>query len=314
MRIEVAVLFGSCVAFAGAPAWSQVPGQPPPGAPGAPAASVPGAPAPAVPGVPAPGVSGAPVSSAAPPVVPPPAPPPSDPGPSPPVVAASALPPSPPPSAPLAAPPAAAPPAEKPIELARRFGFGFGLWASPLALVGGKSGLGPSVSYGGALSVVWWASDRVLVAPTLRMGISYTTAPDSASIYGQTVRGSSYTNGTFAPALSLGFAAYRGKSSRFILLGGLGFNYLVDENIVATPLANGGAEYKYVPVESVSFTVPAGFAFEQFFTPKISLSLGAGASLFSYGYSKTGHDAPSRVVGADFSTAQLNGSIYFYTD
>jgi hypothetical protein len=72
--------------------------------------------------------------------------------------------------------------------------------------------------------------------------------------------------------------------------------------------------YQYVPVESMALTVPAGFAFEQFFTPKISLSLGAGASLFSYGYSKRGHDAPYRVIGADFSTAQLTGGVYFYTD
>ena len=151
------------------------------------------------------------------------------------------------------------------------------------------------------------------MVPALRMGISYTTAPDSPNYVGETVKGSSYTNGNFSPSVSLGLAAYRGKSSRFILLGGLSFDYQVDETITRTKV---GSTYvsQYEPVESVSFGVPAGFAFEQFFTPKLSISLGAGASLFSYGYTKTGHDAPSRFIGADFSTAQLTGSVFFYTD
>ncbi len=303
MRIEIAVLFGSCVALAGAQAWSQVPGPPPPGATPTADSSAPAAPAPNGTAVSSAGAGAVPAPSA-PPATPPSPLSPPDPSRFPPFVAPSVAPPAPP------SPPS--PPPEAPLLLAHRFGFGFGIWAAPIGLAN-QGSLGAAAYYGGSLGVRWWATERILVVPALRMGISYTTAPDSPNYVGETVKGSSYTNGNFSPSVSLGLAAYRGKSSRFILLGGLSFDYQVDETITRTKV---GSTYvsQYEPVESVSFGVPAGFAFEQFFTPKLSISLGAGASLFSYGYTKTGHDAPSRFIGADFSTAQLTGSVFFYTD
>lgn len=146
------------------------------------------------------------------------------------------------------------------------------------------------------------------------MGISSTSAPDERVYSLEPIRGATFTDGHFSPGLSLGFAAYRGKSSRFVLLGGIAFAYTVSHVVMPTRLPDNGIAFQYLPVETVSLHVPVGFSFEQFFTPKISISLGAGAPLFSYGTTKTGHDAPSRFIGADFSTAQLTGAVFFYTD
>ncbi len=316
MRIEIAFLVGSCVALAGGSVWGQVPVSPLPGGPAAPGTNSPAAPAsnspaPVGPGGTAPAGSVAPPPSGTAPLapsVPPPALVPFDPAQSPPFGPPTLPPPT---RTATPAPSSAEPSPEKPLQLAGRFGFGFGIWAAPAGLLG-NAGVGAAA--GGSLGVRWWASERILLVPSLRMGISYTSKPDEHPYYQDPYRGATFTDGHFSPGLSLGVAAYRGKSSRFILMGGVAFSYTVSHSLTPTLLANNSVVYQYVPVETVSLDVPAGFAFEQFFTPKLSISLGAGAPLFSYGHTRTGHSAPSTFVGADFSTAQINGSVFFYTD
>lgn len=66
--------------------------------------------------------------------------------------------------------------------------------------------------------------------------------------------------------------------------------------------------------KSLSFTVPFGFALEQFFTPRISMVVGARAPLFEYRSTKFGDADAYTTVGANFNATQLDASVFFYTD
>ena len=67
-------------------------------------------------------------------------------------------------------------------------------------------------------------------------------------------------------------------------------------------------------MKSLSFTVPFGFALEQFFTSRISVVLGAQAPLFAYRSTKVKDADAVTTVGANFNATQLGASIFFYTD
>lgn len=223
-----------------------------------------------------------------------------------------------PPTAPPQVQPA---PEAPPIQVAGRVGFGIGIYVAP--------GGGSSSSYaaqgalqafsgsylGGSVGIRWWAKERLAVLPSLSLSISRTTIPNMTDIYGNYTQGSSFTNGTIAPALSLGYAAYRGKTTRFLLIGGVGFSYDANEerqSIPSTGRDEGTA--RYVTAKSLSFTIPFGFALEQFFTSRLSVVVGAQAPLFQYQSIKVGYaDAVTR-VGANFNATQLNASVFFYTD
>ncbi len=297
LRGGMAVLFGAGALCAARPAWSQAPLPLPPSPFGAPD---PGAP---------PGPPGAPPQPGQ--FVPAQQPP----------FSVSSFPPGPPPPfpgqpGPL---PPAPPPPEKTLDLTGHVGFGFGLWAAPVALatqgngaVGAFGGLGSLL--GGALSLRWWVRDRFFLTPSLQLGISRDTIPDSDSTFQKGVNGGSFTNGTFAPALSLGFAAYRGKSTRFLLSGGLSFGYTVDQTITQDRDFDGNIFGRYQAAKSVVFAVPVGFALEQFFSPRISIVLGADSPLFSYRSLKVGSRPPTTSIGADFTSTRLSGAVVFYTD
>ncbi len=115
---------------------------------------------------------------------------------------------------PPAAPPPAQPPREAvPIQVAGRVGFGIGIFASPgggsissFDALGTIQSVGGSY-FGGSVGIRWWAKERLAVLPSLSLSISRTTIPSITDIYGNYTQGSSFTNGTIAPALSLGYAA-----------------------------------------------------------------------------------------------------------
>lgn len=284
MRIRSAILLGVGVVCFSAPAWSQEPMQP----------SAFGGPAPGLP----PGQS-----------FPPPPPPPGQFMPAP----------------MFNAPPASPPAPEKAIDLKGRVGFGVGLWFAPAALAAQQSDLGGSAgalgglgslgaAFGSTLSIRWWASDRVFLTPSLRLGISHTEDPGTQSPYQQQVTGGSYTNGAFAPALSLGYAAYRGKSTRFLLSAGLSVGYTVQEVVTSTLDAKNVVTGRYEADKRLGFTIPVGLALEQFFTPRISIVVGAESPLFSLAYEQVGSGPTGKSIGLDFSSTRLTGAFVFYTD
>jgi hypothetical protein len=222
----------------------------------------------------------------------------------------------PPPSMPQ---PMLPPPVEAPqLQLAGRVGFGVGLFFAPR---GGSSnsavgGVGALSSFGGSLGIRWWVKERLALFPSLNLSISHTTIPNVSDGFNNFTLGGSFTSGTIAPALSLGYAVYRGKSTRFVVMGGAGFSYAAQQQTKNIPSSggSGGQTQRYVTAKSLSFDVPFGFALEQFFTSKISASIGAQAPLFEYRSTKVDIADATKSVGANFDATQLNASIYFYTD
>jgi hypothetical protein len=207
------------------------------------------------------------------------------------------------------------------MTVAGRVGFGIGLFVAPGDFSNNSLGYPAPIqafrgaSSGGMLGLRWWAKERLVVLPSLSLSISRTTIPNITDTNGNYTQGSSFTNGTIAPALSLGYAAYRGKTTRFLLLGGVGFSYDADEQRQSIPsTGSDGGTARYVTTKSLSFTVPFGFALEQFFTSRISAVVGAQAPLFEYRSTKVGYGEASTTMGANFRATQLGASIFFYTD
>jgi len=217
------------------------------------------------------------------------------------------LPPAPP-------PPAQSPPEAQPLEVAGRVGFGVGIFAIPGGWSSSLGALGATQPIGGVVGIRWWVKERLAVLPSLNLSISHSTVPNTTEF--QTyIQGGSFTNGTVAPALSLGYAAYRGKTTRFLLIGGLGFSYETQAERQSIPTTgNGGGTSRYVTSKTLGFNVPFGFALEQFFTSRISAVVGAQAPLFEYQSTKIGNADAATTIGSNFSATQLGASIYFYTD
>ena len=155
--------------------------------------------------------------------------------------------------------------------------------------------------------------ERVALFPSLNLSVNHSSIPDDTT-HGNFTKGGSFTSGTVAPALSLGYAVYRGKSTRFLLMGGAGFNYTAQQQIKNIPSLEGGGVARYATAKSMSFTAPFGFALEQFFTSRISATVGAQAPLFEFRSTKIESADATTSVGANFNGTQLNASIYFYTD
>jgi hypothetical protein len=207
------------------------------------------------------------------------------------------------------------------LQLAGRVGFGLGLYYAPAVRypssgAGALGGLGALSSFGGSLGIRWWVKERLALFPSLNLSISHTTIPNVSDGFNNFTLGGSFTSGTIAPALSLGYAVYRGKSTRFVVMGGAGFSYAAQQQTKNIPSSggSGGQTQRYVTAKSLSFDVPFGFALEQFFTSKISASIGAQAPLFEYRSTKVDIADATKSVGANFDATQLNASIYFYTD
>jgi hypothetical protein len=223
---------------------------------------------------------------------------------------------------PPASPPQAPPPPEAPqLQLAGRVGFGLGLYVAPGGSYGAPSyrGAGAALSaipaVGGSLGIRWWVKERLAIFPALNLSVNHNSIPNDTDSYGRYTQGGSFTNGTVAPELLLGYTVYRGKSTRFLLVGGVGFSYTAQQQIKDIPTTgDGGETSRYITAKSTSFTVPFGFALEQFFTSRISVSVGAQAPLFEYQSTKVDIAEAITSVGANFSATQLNASIYFYTD
>ena len=310
MRIRIAALFLGCIALTAPRARAQAPGQLPPGSPSPPPSMTgPGAPPGPPPGM-MPGPSALPLPQAYPP---PPWPqnglPPS-----------LTSPPPPPPPPPTTLPPAAA---EAPqLKIAGRVGFGIGIYAAPGlsrgASTGGASGalggLGALPSYGGALGIRWWVKERLVVLPSLSMSINRTSAPSATDAYGNYTQGGSFTSGVIAPTVSLGYAVYRGKSTRVLVVGGVGFTYSAQGVLQDIPTTDSTRTSRYVTAKTLDFNVPFGFALEQFFTPRISAVVGAQAPIFDYWSTKIGAAEANSSIGANFNAAQLGASVFFYTD
>lgn len=299
MRIKIALLVATCVALAAPSAMAQAPGAPP----------LP--PPPAGPGMP-PGPGMAPLPQAYPPPVwSPPASPPQGFSPQPPMM--------PPPSMPQPMSTATAPVETPQLQLAGRVGFGIGLYYAPGVGYSNGSGalgaLGGLSSFGGSLGIRWWVKERLALFPSLNLSVNHSTIPDVTDGFGNFTRGGSFTSGNIAPALSLGYAVYRGKSTRFLVMGGAGMSYTAQQQIKNIPTSGGdGGTSRYVTAKSLTFNLPFGFALEQFFTSKISASIGAQAPLFEYRSTKLDVADATKSVGANFNGTQLNASIYFYTD
>lgn len=220
----------------------------------------------------------------------------------------------PPPSPPQGQPSSEA----QPLQVAGRVGFGVGVYVAP-GLVGSGAtaaagALGGLQTLGGAVGIRWWVKERLVVLPSLGLSISHTSIPSSTDAFGNFIQGDSLTNGLLAPAVSLGYAAYRGKTTRFLLIGGVGFTYQAQGQLQDIPSTGNSRTARYVTAKSLSFNVPFGFALEQFFTPRISAVVGAQAPLFEYRSTKLGFTEATTSVGANFNATQLNASIFFYTD
>jgi hypothetical protein len=313
MRIKIAALLLGCTALTAPRAWAQAPGQLPPGSPLPPMAG-PGAP----PGPP-PGMTPGPSALPTPQGSPPPTWMPQGSSPS----TAFALPPPALPTLPPASAPQALPPPEAPrILIAGRIGFGIGIYIAPgvisSAAQGGASGalggLGALPSYGGSLGIRWWVKERLVVLPSLSMSITRTSAPSVTDTFGNYTQGETFTSGVIAPALSLGYAAYRGKSTRVLILGGVGFAYTAQGVLQDIPTTDNTRTSRYVTAKTLGFNIPFGFALEQFFTPRISAVLGAQAPIFDYRSTKIGAAEAATSIGASFNATQLGASVYFYND
>lgn len=287
MRIRIAVLLASCVALGAPSAWAQAPGQLPPGPPGM---AEPGAP-PGPPGMTQPGPMYAP-----PPVAWSPPGPPQVPVYAVPFVPRTDLPPEPPPP---------------PFDLAGRVGFGLGISIAPgLGALGGLGAQGTGSLATGSLGIRWWARERVVLLPQIHLAVSHQTRPTNGSVFTP----NSFTSGTVAPGLSVGYVAYRGHSTRFILSGGVAFSYDVSPLLSESQLGNGGFITQFVAVKTLSFTVPVGLALEQLLTPRISVVVGADSPLFAYSSQKVADGDATTSIGAEFQATRFSASIFFYTD
>lgn len=222
------------------------------------------------------------------------------------------------PPGPVYSPPQFVPRAELPPEppppsfdLAKRVGFGVGVSIAPgRGALGGLGAQGTGSLATGSLGIRWWARERVVLLPSVRLAVSHQTRPTSGNVFTP----NSFTSGTFAPGLSAGYVAYRGQRTRFILSGGVAFSYDVSPLLSQSPSGNGGLFTQFVAVKTLSFTVPVGLAVEQLLTPRISVVVGADSPLFAYSSQTIAGSDATTSIGAEFQATQFNASIFFYTD
>jgi hypothetical protein len=202
-------------------------------------------------------------------------------------------------------------------------GFGAGLWVAPVLAIssatqapgstGVSTGSSSAAYVGGSLGIRFWASDRFVLIPALRLGVTHTSIADTKDMFGATIPGINTTSAIFAPQLVLGYAAYRGKSTRFIVSAGPSFSYAVTPELTTT-LPDGSTQPTTDVIKTVSFSVLAGLALEQFFTPRISMVVGVDAPVFAYSSNKVGAADATKTVGANFDSTQVIAAVFFYTD
>lgn len=217
-------------------------------------------------------------------------------------------------------PPPAAPPGPPPLQVAGRLGLGLGVWGAPVLLAGSADAAGKSsllgAAYGSALGARWWTSERVVVIPSLRLSVDHRDFPaiEENGQYAATPA-TSQTSAAFAPSVSFGYAVHRGKMTRFLLSAGIGASYAVVPTLSARFRSEDGRLYsQYLKTKTWSISVPAGFSLEQFFTPKISVVLGAEAPLFYYDRSTLAEDEPTDAFGTTLDTTRASASVFFYLD
>jgi hypothetical protein len=131
------------------------------------------------------------------------------------------------------------------------------------------------------VAIKYWINDTLVLMPALGFALSKAMGSDSAW--------------ALAPQAMLLFVPFRSTSTRFLLGGGLGLS-----------LADSGAAMSDT---AIGVTLPIQAGVEHFFARWFSLGIAARSTFFTY--MKTG-DVWSTAFS--INTAQLAGSLFFYTD
>lgn len=190
-----------------------------------------------------------------------------------------------------------------------RVGFGIGLWGTPWGLLSSGGG---SKYLGGQLGVRWWASERVVVLPSLALSVSHESVPEKTNDFGEVVPGRESTSGTVAPAVQFAYTLYKGQTTRFLMSGGPSFLYSVQAN--TTQYWPDGSPKPPAELRELTFALLAGMAIEQFFTSRISIVLGVDAPIFAYTSTQLGEEDTTETVSAAFDSTRLVASVFFYLD
>jgi hypothetical protein len=150
-------------------------------------------------------------------------------------------------------------------------GFGLGVAA-------GTSLVAPNA----AITIKYWMTDRLAVAPAFNFLVLRPSAPDSTTAW------------NFAPEAVVLFVPFRSTSTRLSLGGGLGIGF------GKTPPATTTAVHVYIPIQA---------GLEHFFTRWFSMGIAARSNLFDYQKGV----AISTAITTTSNLAAV-GSLFFYTD
>lgn len=202
---------------------------------------------------------------------------------------------------------------EIPGRLARRVGFGIGLWSTPGYAFGQGSGALGNSYLGAQIGIRWWVSERLAILPSLTLGVNHTSTGDSKNDFGEVVKGYETTSGTVAPMVVFSYAAYVGQTTRFMLSAGPGFVYSV-QPVQGQRYPDGTEAPPTKDAERFTAAAIAGFALEQFFTSRLSLVVGVDAPVLAVSVSQTGEDDASTSVSADFNSTRVSASVFLYID
>lgn len=133
-----------------------------------------------------------------------------------------------------------------------------------------------------AITLKYWMTDRLAVAPAFNFLVFKPSAPNSPTTW------------NFAPEAVALFVPFRSTSTRLSLGGGLGIGF------GKTPPATSTAVHIYIPIQA---------GLEHFFTRWFSMGIAARSNLFDY-------NKGVAVSTAITTTSNLSavGSLFFYTD
>ncbi len=185
--------------------------------------------------------------------------------------------------APTAPPPAtvvAEPPPPASVGLAGAMGFGVGVIPNA-ALVGTA----------GAVSLKYWASDRLALAPLLSVAYDKPSDVDAA----WHVR----------PEVVVLFVPGQGRSTRLEVGAGLGFHV----GRAATAVVAPGSSLPTPPNTTFTLALPVQAGVEHFFARWFSMGIAARTDLFAYT-----KDGGSHEVSLSIDSTSLLGQLFFYTD
>ena len=150
-------------------------------------------------------------------------------------------------------------------------GFGLGVAA-------GTSLVAPNA----AITVKYWMTDRLAVAPAFNFLVAKPSAPNSPTTW------------NFAPEAVALFVPFRSTSTRLSLGGGLGIGF------GKAPPATDTAVHVYIPIQA---------GLEHFFAHWFSMGIAARSNLFDY---QKGVGVSTAI--STTSNIAAVGSLFFYTD